>query len=343
MSISLWIKAAAISAISLHALSLMAHHSVDGTYDENRELEISGVITNIRWRNPHVGFNLSVTNTQGQLEDWSVETSSLSSLRRRGVTPDFMRVGDHIQVYGIAARRDPTGIHALSLLLPDASEFILEDGGEPHWADVSRATEGNPNLGRPGDASSPELGIFRVWSLPTELGGGSLWNSSYPLTPLARKSVEAFDLLNDNIARNCAAKGMPTMMEQPYPIAFEKQGNNIVLRVEEYDALRVIDMENTTPPLTATPSPTGYSVGRWEGKTLVVTTTQIDWPHFDGRGIPLSPEAQIIERWTPSDDGSQLHYSLTTIDPQTFTQPVELKRTRLWYPDAVISPYQCDD
>jgi hypothetical protein len=337
-------KIVALLLLSFLPSTLIAHHSVDGTYDESKEIEIAGEITAIRWRNPHVSFSVAATNDAGVTEEWNIETSSLSTLRRRGVSQDFMAVGDSVRVFGIAARRDPTGMHARNLLLPNGAEFLLEDGGTPHWRGISKSTEGNPNLGRLGDSSSPELGIFRVWSLPTELGGGSLWNSSYPLTESARVSENAFDMLTDNITLNCQPKGMPTIMEQPYPISFEQQGENIILRIEEYDSVRTIHMDSASAatPQDLEPARMGYSVGQWEGETLVVTTTNIGWRHFNGRGIPLSEHAQIIERWTASEDGSRLDYSMTTIDPQTFTSPVELKRSRLWYPEAKVSPYQCD-
>jgi hypothetical protein len=53
----------------------------------------------------------------------------------------------------------------------------------------------------------------------------------------------------------------------------------------------------------------GRSKGRWEGDTLVVTTSRIDWPYFDSSGIPQGPSSTIVERFTPASDGArtQLH------------------------------------
>ena len=68
----------------------------------------------------------------------------------------------------------------------------------------------------------------------------------------------------------------------------------------------------------------GRSKGRWEGTTLVVTTTRIDWRYLDPSGVPLGPSATIVERFTPTPDGTRLSYSMTVTDPATFTQPVEL-------------------
>jgi hypothetical protein len=65
----------------------------------------------------------------------------------------------------------------------------------------------------------------------------------------------------------------------------------------------------------------GYSVGHWEGDTLVVTSTGFDdrqW--LDQYGFPISDEAVLEERWDrPSPN--RLRVQLTLIDPKTYTEP----------------------
>ena len=67
----------------------------------------------------------------------------------------------------------------------------------------------------------------------------------------------------------------------------------------------------------------GYSIGRWEGDTLVVTSTGFDdrqW--LDQYGFPISSEAVLEERWDrPSPN--RLRVRLTLIDPLTYTEPWE--------------------
>mgnify|MGYP004284196843 CR=1 FL=1 len=73
----------------------------------------------------------------------------------------------------------------------------------------------------------------------------------------------------------------------------------------------------------------------------MVTTTQASWPYFDTVGIPLSQLAEIVERFTPSDDGQRLNYLMTVTDPVVFTEPVTLEKYWVWVPENSVEPYDC--
>ena len=92
-----------------------------------------------------------------------------------------------------------------------------------------------------GTAANKTAGIFRVWS--TKFGEpGGLWRGDYPLTDAAKKARASFNPLTDSVAPGCRPKGMPTIMEQPYPLEFVNKGDTILLRLEEYDTVRTIVM-----------------------------------------------------------------------------------------------------
>jgi hypothetical protein len=78
-----------------------------------------------------------------------------------------------------------------------------------------------------------------------------------------------------------------------------------------------------------------------EAGTLVVTTTHINWGHFDQAGIPLGESAEIVEYFTPSEDGSRMDYRMVVTDPSTFTEPVELRKHWLYIPGVTVQPYEC--
>jgi hypothetical protein len=122
-----------------------------------------------------------------------------------------------------------------------------------------------------------------------------------------------------------------------------ERGDTIELLIEEYDTRRVVHMRGSgvATAATAAPSPLGFSVGRFDGAALVVTTTKSSWGHFDSVGIPLSPDAVLEERFTPSADGARLDYTLKVTDAATFTAPVELKKTWIWRPEVTRGAYEC--
>ena len=85
-------------------------------------------------------------------------------------------------------------------------------------------------------------------------------------------------------------------MGNPYPMQFVQVGRDIELRFEEFDAVRKIHMgAEAARPAAAPLSPLGYSVGRWDGKTLVIDTSRINWPYFDRSGAPQTQNVTINE------------------------------------------------
>jgi hypothetical protein len=121
---------------------------------------------------------------------------------------------------------------------------------------------------------------------------------------------------------------------------FVRDGDDILMRMEEYDAVRRIRM--TGDPVGDAPASLyGFSHGRWAGTTLVVTTTNIAYRWFNGTGIPLGPEAATEERFTLNADGSRLEYTMLVTDPATFTTPVTLRKAWEWRPGEQLRPYEC--
>lgn len=322
--------------LSLLALPLFAHHSIGGFFDTDSVLEVEGEVIEVRWRNPHVGFSVSVQNEAGRSERWEMQTTSLTNLRRRKLSADFLAPGDRVRIAGNPAKNVANGMYVSNVLLPSGEEVVLAPSTEPRW---SERFVGTSQRGRPGDSSAPELGIYRVWSTP--LGATPLRRSGYPLTAAAQASVAAFDPAVDSPTLNCAPKGMPTIMGQPYPMEIREQGDTIILQMEEYDTMRTIYMSADARPRDPAVPRLGVSTGRWEGQTLVVETFDASWSHFNMDGVPLSPSAEMVERFTVSEDGSRLDYQLAVTDPVNFTEPVTLEKYWAWYPEVVVEPYEC--
>jgi hypothetical protein len=334
------------AAATCCALDVSAHHSVSAWFDTTAMTEVEGVVTDFRWQNPHVVFTMRVPGEGGPTL-WDIETLSISGISRWGLTNDLFHVGDRLRVAGNPARRGEHNIFVRNILLPTGREIVL--GGAARWStDTLRGSE--LLQARDGDGSRPELGLFRTWS--TGAVNGVLFPEAvqanfdfarYPLTAAARAELESFDFAADDPTVDCTPKGMPTIMEQPYPMEIVERGATIELLIEEYDTRRIVHMRGpgVTDAAAAPAQPLGYSVGRFEGATLVVTTTKSSWGHFDSVGIPLSTDAVLEERFTPSADGARLDYVLKVTDAATFTAPVELTKSWIWRPEVARGTYEC--
>ena len=326
-------------------VAAFAHHSVSASFDTDAVIETSGVVTELSWRNPHPRFQLRSANADGTTEMWSIEMTSLTNLRRAGLNGQLLNVGDDIRVAGNPGRRDSRSMYVENLLLANGEEVVVEPRAEPRWGNDVRGRDGPSG---PGDSSAPELGIFRTWSTPRDQplllpeDTAPVFDfDRYPLTAVARASVEGFDRISDSPILNCVAKGMPTIMEQPYPLEFVRQGDDIVLRAEEYDTQRLIHMNANATDEGQPRSKLGYSIGRWDGNSLVVRTTRMSWQWFDVVGVPQSEQSVLLERFTPRAHGSRLDYELTVTDPVNFTKPVTVGKFWVWYPQMTVEPFEC--
>jgi hypothetical protein len=86
---------------------------------------------------------------------------------------------------------------------------------------------------------------------------------------------------------------MPRVMLRsgPYAVRFVERGADLVLQNEWFEIDRVIHMDGEEPPVDQPHTPLGYSAGRWEGESLLVTTTHIDWPYFELYGLVGAAES----------------------------------------------------
>jgi len=51
---------------------------------------------------------------------------------------------------------------------------------------------------------------------------------------------------------------------------------------------------------------------------------------------------QLVERFTPNNDGSRLDYRLTVTDPNTFAESFEVGRYWIWRPEMQVGAYDCE-
>lgn len=312
-----------------------AHHSTALVYDRGGALiEAEGVITDVAWANPHVRFQMRGAGADGVERLWEIESNSVSIVSRFGLTAELVATGTRVKVAGNGGRQANNVLWLTNMLLPNGSEILFGAGIRPRWSQQTIGTDIRGAV----TADTEGRGLFRVWTNAT--APPAFWGNDLPLTPSAIAVRAAFNPLTDDPTANCAPKGMPYIMEQPYPMELVRDGDDILVRMEEYDLVRRIKMTTATPS-GAPATLLGDSYGQWDGETLVVTTTNIGYPWFNGTGIPLGPGTSIGERFTLNGDGSRLDYTMTVADLTTFTAPVTLRKAWEWRPGELVRPYEC--
>jgi hypothetical protein len=327
--------AALAAAAAWLATSAYGHHSTALVYHRDGPIiEAEGVITEVAWVNPHVRFKMRGAGADGVERVWEIETNSVSTVSRFGLTAELVAAGNRVKVAGNGGRVADNVMWLTNMMLPSGREILFGAAVRPRWSEQTIGSDIRSAV----TADTRNLGLFRVWTNATN--PVAFWGSDLPLTPAARAARAAFDPIADEPTANCAPKGMPFIMEQPYPMEFVRDGDDILMKMEEYDAVRRIRMTDAAPP-SERPSLHGSSRGRWESATLAVTTTNIGYRWFNGTGIPLGPDAVTEERFTLNADGSRLEYTMTVTDSATFTAPVTLRKAWEWRPGEQLKPYEC--
>ena len=324
----------------------LAHHSVSSLYDYTKVRKLEGTLKSIRWVNPHVQLKIETINEHGDPEIWQLEASAVNLLRRLGVDEDAIKEGDTVAATGPVSRRGLKTMVASTLTLPSGETVALFPGSAARAGLIAAIPVADGSTQRAtaeieADRAAAH-GIFRVWTprkKPTrDLGLGI---AQWPLTEAAQAAVAAYNPLFDDPALRCVPAGMPIIMDNPYPMEFYEDGDDIVMHLELSDGLRRIHMNDTTGGNGVAPSPLGYSAGHWEGNELVIYTDKINYPYFDDLGTPQSGNLKIVERYALSEDETRLDWEAVASDPEIFTAPVVLSGYLVWVAGEEVKPFDC--
>ena len=95
----------ATCAVLLLSVPAAAHHNFAAHYQMNELVEVTGVVTEFRFVNPHVRVYFEVQDEDGSIETWMAEGDASVALRRTGWTEDQLEPGDRIAVTGHPSHR----------------------------------------------------------------------------------------------------------------------------------------------------------------------------------------------------------------------------------------------
>ena len=246
---------------------------------------------------------------------------------------------------------------ALALYSPVSAQWPAHQAvGVPRTADgkidvnapAPRTADGKPDLsgiwmsrlsgqnvpGRPPLASFGNAGIGIQGDLPFQP-----WAAALQKKRAAENSKENPDGL-------CLPESLLQLHLDPQPLKVVQTPAAIYIIYETNYGLRTIFMDGRSLPPQGQPQPFwyGYSVGRWDGDTLVVETNNYrgdGW--LDARGSPITEAATFTERFRRINYG-QLDIEFTLDDPKAYTRPFTVRiDQRLMADGSELIEYICHE
>jgi hypothetical protein len=95
-----------------------AHHST-AAYDNTKTVTITGTVSGLDWRNPHVRIHIDAGDGNGGVVHWDAETWGTGQMAVRGLTSAFLKPGDHVSTDVFVAKDGPPRAFIRTLTLPD--------------------------------------------------------------------------------------------------------------------------------------------------------------------------------------------------------------------------------
>jgi len=222
---------------------------------------------------------------------------------------------------------------------PDFSGvWTLRGGGQAKGKDgKAPPVNAKGKDGLPPPSEGPPVATFR--SVGTNFKGG------LPLRPEAKALVAARDeqKSKDNPDAHCLPIGLMQLHEHPQPRKIIQTPSLIVMLYEAQAGIRQIFMDGRPLPKDVLPWWYGYSVGHWEGETLVVETTGFrDDVWLDIIGNPLTESGKMTERFRRPNYGT-LEIDVTFEDPAVYTEPFTVRVNQRIMPDTDLIEFICGE
>jgi hypothetical protein len=230
---------------------------------------------------------------------------------------------------------------------------LLSTNAAAQWLDhptpgTPRLPDGKPNLSAPAPRTAdgkPDLsGVWR--------GAGPLYRFNIAqdlkpedVQPWAEKLFlqRVRDSRKDSPLARCLPVSIPFHNFFNLTQIVQTPGFIVILYESPNSPHRIVFTDGRALPKDPNPTWLGYSVGRWEGDTLVVTSAGFnDKGWLDTAGHPQTESLRIIERLRRRDFG-HMDFEMTIDDPKVFTRPFTMKKERLLAPDTELLEDVCEN
>lgn len=321
----------ALTATLVLASQASGHHS-DAGLDTDSILAFEGTVTEFAFRNPHAYIGVETTQS-GEPVEWALQMGTVGNLRRRGWTRDTLTPGDQVTVR----------VHPALDGRPYAVVESVDKAGGLNLAAVSEA----PAV----PASTTTLaGTWRAdvaKLVPYPGGFDGFFHAQLRLTEQGEAAQAQYDPLSEeNPESTCLGRPTPAGIVSTtfYMLEFDlSDDETILIRSESFDEERTIHMDGRAHPDMTERFTTGHSVGRWEGETLVIDTTNFtDHRSPYQIGVPSGPRKHVVERYRLIENGTRMLVEFTLEDPDYIAEPMTHQRELLYSPHQRMFQFNCD-
>ena len=211
------------------------------------------------------------------------------------------------------------------------------DGKVDMKAPARRMADGKPDLS---GFWVPTQAVKHLLNLAADMKPGEV-----PLQPWAaalyRERIENNG--KDHPGVRCWPSGIPEKNNIPDGVKVVHTPDLLLLLHESRTIYRQIFMDGRTHPKDPQPTWMGYSVGKWEGDTLVVDTIgQNGKTWLDMRGLPATDALRVIERFRRPSIG-RIEIDVTIDDPKAYTKPWNVTLSWSLLPDTDLIESICEE
>jgi len=232
---------------------------------------------------------------------------------------------------------------AVFLALPAVGQWI-----DYPTAGIPRTKDGKANLSAPAPKTSdgrPDLsGIWKASSgkYLADLAADGIDVGMLPwAAKVFQERQENFGL--DRPSGRCLPHSVTDFDAHPMPKKFVQTPGLFVMLFESYHSYRQIFTDGRPFPKEHDAAWFGYSVGKWEGDTLVVRTIDLNTKTWlDDGGHPHSEALQLIERFRRRDFG-HMDLELTIDDSKTYAKPWSVHIPYEYVPDTELLDWVCEN
>ena len=187
----------------------------------------------------------------------------------------------------------------------------------------------------------PVVSLGAAFAVPP--GPGVVDGNEIPYRPemLAKKRENGENWMKLDPEVKCYMPGIPRATYQPFPFQIVQSTNTIMMAYEFASASRIIRMNSKEK--SPAPAWMGWSIGRWEGDTLVIDVNDhMEETWFDRAGNFHSDALLVTERYTLAD-ANTINYEATITDPKVFTRPwkITMPLYRNLAKNAQLMEYKC--